>query len=94
MLFFPFFCSGIPDLALGILKMLICECFRDVLQPWVYKFVPGMIWLSGSLYGICTVFAVNVCYLQVLAMYKKVLIQTKLIIDKSVFRYWWFSFDL
>ena len=35
-LFFPFLCSGIPDLALGILKMLICVCFRDVLQPAVY----------------------------------------------------------
>ena len=36
MLFFPFLCSGIPDLALGILKMLICVCFLDVLQPAVY----------------------------------------------------------
>ena len=36
MFFFPFSCSGIPDLALGILKMLICICFRDVLQPAVY----------------------------------------------------------
>ena len=33
--FLPFLClcSGIPDLALGILKMLIRVCFRDVLQP-------------------------------------------------------------
>ena len=29
-------CSSIPDLALGILKMLIRVCFRDVLQPTVY----------------------------------------------------------
>ena len=36
MFFFPFLCSGIPDLALGILKMLIRVCFRDVLQPAVY----------------------------------------------------------
>ena len=36
MLFFPFLCSRIPDLALGILKMLIRVCFRDVLQPGVY----------------------------------------------------------
>ena len=36
MLFFPFLCSGIPDLALGILKMLIRVCFRDVFQPAVY----------------------------------------------------------
>ena len=36
MLFFPFLCSGIPDLALGILKMLIRVCFCDVLQPAVY----------------------------------------------------------
>ena len=35
MLFFPFLCSGIPDLALGILKMLIRVKFRDVLQPAV-----------------------------------------------------------
>ena len=31
--FFPFICSGIPGLALGILKMLIPVCFRDALQP-------------------------------------------------------------
>ena len=30
------FCFGIPDLALGILKMLIRVCFRDVLQPALY----------------------------------------------------------
>ena len=36
MFFFPFFSSGIPDLALGILKMLIRVSFRDVLQPAVY----------------------------------------------------------
>ena len=34
--FFPFLCSGIPDLTLGILKMPIRVCFRDVLQPAVY----------------------------------------------------------
>ena len=28
---------------------------------------------SASLYSKCTVFVVNICYLQVLAMYKKVL---------------------
>ena len=33
MFFFPFICSGIPGLALGILKMLIRVCFRDTLQP-------------------------------------------------------------
>ena len=55
MFFFPFLCSGIPDLALGILKKLICVCFRDVLQPAVYKFVPGMIWLSANLYSKWTV---------------------------------------
>ena len=33
MFFFPFFFSGVPDLALGTLKMLIRVCFRDVLQP-------------------------------------------------------------
>ena len=36
MFFFPFVRCGIPDLALGILKMLIRVCFRDVLQPAVY----------------------------------------------------------
>ena len=36
MFLFPFLCSGIPDLALGILKMLIRVFFRDVLQPTVY----------------------------------------------------------
>ena len=35
MLFFPFLCSGIPDLALGILKVLIHACFLDILQPAV-----------------------------------------------------------
>ena len=29
MFFFPFLCPGIPDLVLGILKMLIRVCFRD-----------------------------------------------------------------
>ena len=36
MFFFQFLCSGIPDLALGILKILIRVSFRDVLQPAVY----------------------------------------------------------
>ena len=36
LIFFSFLCSDIPDLALGILKMLICVCSRDVLQPAVY----------------------------------------------------------
>ena len=36
MFFFPFLCSAIPDLDLGILKMLIRVCFHDVLQPGVY----------------------------------------------------------
>ena len=36
MFFFPFLCFGIPDLALGILKILIRVCFCDVLQPSVY----------------------------------------------------------
>ena len=30
MFFFQFLCSGIPNLALRILKMLICVCFHDV----------------------------------------------------------------
>ena len=36
MFFFPFLCSVIPDLALGILKMLIRVCFRVGLQPAAY----------------------------------------------------------
>ena len=36
MSFFPFLCSAIPDLDLGILKKLIRVCFPDVLQPPVY----------------------------------------------------------
>ena len=34
--FLPIFMFWHPDLALGILKMLICICFRDLLQPAVY----------------------------------------------------------
>ena len=34
-MFFPFLFSGIPDLALGILKTLIRVFFCDVLQPVV-----------------------------------------------------------
>ena len=36
MSFLPFLCSAIPDLDLGILKMLIYVCFGDVLQQAVY----------------------------------------------------------
>ena len=36
MIFFLFYYSDIPDLALGILKTLIRVCFRDVSQPAVY----------------------------------------------------------
>ena len=72
MFFFAFLCSALPDFDLEILKMLHCICFCDVLQPGVYLFVPDMILLSASLYSKCTVFTVNICYLQVLAMYKKV----------------------
>ena len=36
MIFFSFLYSGIPDTALGILKMLIRVCFRDLLLPAVY----------------------------------------------------------
>ena len=43
---------------------------------------------------VCIVFIVNIWYLRVLAMYKKVLSWTKSIMDKSVFLHWWFYFDL
>ena len=36
MFFFSFLYSAVPDLDLGILKMLIRVCFHDVLQPGVY----------------------------------------------------------
>ena len=35
MFFFSLLCSTIPDLDLGVLKMLIRVCFPDVLQPGV-----------------------------------------------------------
>ena len=35
MFFFPFLCSAIPDLHLGILKMQIRVCFCDLLKPAV-----------------------------------------------------------
>ena len=70
---FPFPCSGIPDLALAILKKLIGVCIRDTLQPAFYQFVPSMIWASDITYSKCTAFTLNLCYLQVLAAYKKFL---------------------
>ena len=69
MFFIPFLFSGIPGLALGILKMLIHVCFLDLLQPAVKQFVPGMTWLSAGLHSKCSIFRLNVCHLQVLAMY-------------------------
>ena len=35
MFYFLLSCSGIPDLALGVLKILNRVCFCDVLQPEV-----------------------------------------------------------
>ena len=70
MFFFSFLCSAIPDLDLGILKMLIRVCFYDVLQPGVYWFIPGKIWLSDfvqwmhSIYSKSLLFA-SVSYVQV-----------------------------
>ena len=43
-------------------------CFRDILQPVVNLFVARY-----DSQPVCVVFTVNFCYLQVLAMYKKVL---------------------
>ena len=54
MFFFPFLCSAIPDLDLEIIKMVIRVCFREVLQPAVYYFVPCMIWFSAGLHSKCT----------------------------------------
>ena len=36
MFFFSFLCSAIPNIDVGIVKMLIHVCFRDLLQPGVY----------------------------------------------------------
>ena len=41
MFFFSFLCSGISDLVLGTLKMLILVYFRDVLQPTVNSLFLG-----------------------------------------------------
>ena len=68
MFFFPFLCSGIPDLALGILKMLIHVCFCDALQPASINLF--LAWYESQ--SVCTVITVNLCYVQVLAMYTKV----------------------
>ena len=69
MLFFPYLCSRF---IFRNLRDANWWCFRDILQPAFYQFVPGMIRLLASWYSECTVFTVNLCYLQVLAMYKKV----------------------
>ena len=63
MIFFSLLYSGIPEQALGILKMLIRVFFRDLLQPAVYWFVPGIMRLPASLYRKCTVFTVSFCSL-------------------------------
>ena len=65
---FPFSCSGIPDLALGISKMLI------LLYIFVmyYNQQPFNLFLA-SLYGKYTVCTVNIYYFQVLTMYKDIL---------------------
>ena len=68
MFFFLFLCSGISDLALRILKMLVRVCFRDILHPAIYQFVPGIIPLSVSLYSKCTVCTIDICHLQVFAV--------------------------
>ena len=95
MFFFLIFMFCYSRLDLGVLKMLIRVCFRDVLQPGVYWFVSGMIWLSASLYSKCTVIIYSKSLLFASISYvKKVLSQTRSIMDKSVFLYWWFSFDL
>ena len=73
MILFSFLNSGIPDTALGILKMLIHVCFNDLLQRVVYWFVPGIMRLPACFYRKCTVFTVSLCSLQVLAICKKVL---------------------
>ena len=73
MFFFSFLCSGISDLALGILTTLLRVYFPDVLQLAVSQVVPGVIWLSASLYSKCTVCTVVVCHLQILALHKKIL---------------------
>ena len=41
-IYLHFICSGTSDLALGILKILIPLCFREVLKPAIEQFAPGM----------------------------------------------------
>ena len=65
---FPFSCSGIPDLALGISKMLI------LLYIFVmYYNQQSFNLFLASLYGKYTVCTVNIYYFQVLTMYKNIL---------------------
>ena len=87
MFFFPFLCSGISDVALQILKMLIRVCICDVLQTTVYLFVPGMVWLSASLYSIYSkpLLFTNISYVQESFKLNE-------INYKSDFLYWWFSY--
>ena len=78
MIFYSFLYSGIPDTALGILKMLIRVCFQDLLQPAVYEFANLFQSFNATPSPVCTlnvytVFTVCLCSLQVLAVYKKVL---------------------
>ena len=65
-----FLCSAIPELDLGISKMLISVCFHDVLQPGVYQFVPGMhdMTLSQFVQSMCIIYSK---YLLFASMYKK-----------------------
>ena len=87
-MFFSFLCSRISDLTLGILKILIGVCFRNVLQPAFSQICSWHDMTLSQWYSEGTVFTVNLYYLQILAMYKRVLSQTKSVMDKSVFLYW------
>ena len=39
--FLPFLCSGVPVLALGILKMLLLLCFRDAYNQRLSNLFPA-----------------------------------------------------
>ena len=43
-----FICSGTPDFAFGVLKILILLYIQEVLQPAIEQFAPGMMWTFSS----------------------------------------------
>ena len=84
----------IPDTALEILKMLIRVCFRDLLLTssllicsWHYATPSQFIQEMYSIYSKSLLFTSTSCVQESFKL-------NKVITDKSIFLYWWFSFDL